>query len=96
MSLLKVEQKVPGKAIGQMLFQLFFDGKVTIGGHEVYIDNPQLPVATKMKDFVQWEFKSPLKVSTPGPDSSINVVRQYKDRIEFELWPWANVKLVLT
>ena len=36
-------------------------------------------------------FPEPVKVSTPGPDSRLSEIRQYKDRIEFDVWPWASV-----
>jgi hypothetical protein len=48
-------------------------------------------VAVRRDDHVEWRFAEPVRVSTPGPDSSVSVVRQYRDRIEFDVWPWASV-----
>jgi hypothetical protein len=41
-------------------------------------------------------FPEPVKVSTPGPDSRLSEIRQYKDRIEFSVWPFADVTIEIT
>ena len=54
---------------------------------------PAFPVGVRRADHVEWKFSEPLRVAMPGPDSSLSNVRQYKDRIEFEIWPWASVRI---
>jgi hypothetical protein len=44
-------------------------------------------------DYIEWTFAEPVRVSTPGPDSRISVVKQYRDRIEFSVRPWADVRI---
>jgi len=66
---------------------------VSLGGRELRLENPALPVAVREADHIRWVFPSPVKVSTPGPDSSVREIRQYRDRIEFEVWPWASVRI---
>lgn len=94
MSIARIESSIPGKDVANLVYGFFHEGKITIEGRTIYCSNPQLPVATKKPDHILWQFKSPMKVSTPGPDSSVGDIKQYKDRIEFEIWPWATVKLV--
>jgi len=55
------------------------------------LENPALPVAVRKSDHVEWRFAEPVRVSTPGPDSKVTTVRQYRDRIEFEVGIWASV-----
>ena len=52
-----------------------------------------VPTAVIEGDCLVWTFPEPVKVSTPGPDSRLREIRQYRDRIEFELWPWASVRI---
>ena len=82
----KVQSPVPG-----LLFDLIHGGRVSLGGRELRLDNPALPVPVKEVDHIRWVFPSPVKVSTPGPDSSLREIKQYRDRIDFELWPWMQV-----
>ena len=91
MAILRIEQTLPAKSIGETLFDLFHGGSITLEGRKIYVADPQLPVATKKTDHVLWQFKSPVKVSTPGPDSSIGDIKQYRDRLEFEIAFWASV-----
>ena len=52
-----------------------------------------VPTAVIEGDCLVWTFPEQVKVSTPGPDSRLREVRQYRDQIEFELWPWASVRI---
>jgi hypothetical protein len=38
-------------------------------------------------------FPEPVRVSTPGPDSSLREIRQYRDKITAEIWPWMDVEI---
>jgi hypothetical protein len=66
---------------------------VSLGGREIRLSKPVVPTAVIDGDCLVWKFAEPVKVSTPGPDSRLREVRQYRDRIEFELWPWASVRI---
>ena len=82
----KVESKVPA-----LLFDLIHSGRVSLGGRELRLENPALPVAVRESDHIRWVFKTPVKVSTPGPDSSVREIKQYRDRFEVTIWPWMEV-----
>ena len=82
----QIQSPVPG-----LLFDLFHGGSVSIGGRELRLDRPAVPVPVVESDHIRWVFPDPVKVSTPGPDSSLSEIRQYRDRIEFDVWPWASV-----
>ena len=84
----RVESKVPG-----LLFDLIHSGRVSLGGRELRLENPALPVPVKESDHIRWVFASPVKVSTPGPDSSVREIKQYRDRITAEVWPWATIEI---
>ena len=84
----KVQSAVPG-----LLFDLFHQGRVSLGGRELRLDNPVLPVPIRESDHIRWLFPSPVKVSTPGPDSSLREIKQYRDRIEATIWPWATIEI---
>ena len=77
--------------VNALLFDLFHGGEVSFGGKVIRLHKPVVPVAVRRDDRIDWTFPEPVKVSTPGPDSSISVVRQYRDRIEFDVGPWASV-----
>jgi len=96
MSLLRINETLPYAAANEMLFDLFHGGKCSVAGREIYLENPTLPVAIKLQDCILWRFPSPVKVSTPGPDSTLSDIRQYRDRIELELWPWCSVRISFT
>jgi hypothetical protein len=59
----------------------------------VYLDRPSLPTPTRQADHVRWTFAEPLKVETPGPNSRIREVRQFRDHIELTVYPWADLYL---
>ncbi len=59
----------------------------------MYLANPALPEIVRSGDHVRYIFREPIKVSTPGPDSRVTEVKQFRDRLEFEVWPWASVVL---
>ena len=82
----QIQSPVPG-----LLFDLFHGGSVSIGGRELRLDRPAVPVPVVDGDCLRWVFPEPVKVSTPGPDSRVSEIRQYRDRIEFDVWPWASV-----
>jgi hypothetical protein len=79
--------------VNAVLYDLFHSGQVSLGGREIRLDNPALPVPVRRADHVEWRFKEPVRVSTPGPDSRVSVVRQYRDRIEFDVGIWASVRI---
>jgi len=82
----QITSQVPG-----LLFDLFHGGSVTIGGRELRLERPSVPVPVREADHIRWVFLEPVKIATPGPDSSLTEIRQYRDRIELEVWPWASV-----
>jgi len=96
MSFLKIHQTLPYASANSMLFDLFHGGECTVGGRTIYLENPTMPVATKLQDCVLWKFPSPIKVSTPGPDSKLSDIRQYRDRVEFTVWPFASIRIDFT
>jgi hypothetical protein len=67
---------------------------VTIGSRELRIESLVLPVGHREDDHIRWEFPSPVRVSTPGPDSRLSEVKQYRDRITFNVVPWASVEIL--
>ena len=77
--------------VNAVLFDLMHQGQVSLGGREIRLDRLALPVPVKRADHVEWRFAEPVRVSTPGPDSKVTTVRQYRDRIEFEVGIWASV-----
>ena len=80
-------------AVPALLFDLIHSGRVSLGGRELRLENPALPVPVKESDHIRWVFPSPVKVSTPGPDSSVREIRQYRDRIEFSVGIWASLRI---
>ncbi len=66
---------------------------MSFSGRTIRLNQPAVPTAVRRDDHVEWRFSEPVRVSTPGPDSRISSVRQYRDRIEFSVWPWADVKV---
>jgi hypothetical protein len=80
-------------SIPSLLFDLFHSGKVSLGGRELRLDNPVLPVAVREADHIRWVFPEPVRVSTPGPDSRVREIKQYRDRITAEIWPWATIEI---
>lgn len=59
----------------------------------MYLVRPALPVPVKEVDHIRWVFQEPISVETPGPNSKLREVRQYRDRIEFTVFPWADVTI---
>ncbi len=76
-------------SLPQLLFDLLFAGKLIVGGREVRIESLVLPVVTRVADHLLWSFHEPLRISTPGPDSRINEIKQYRDKITIAIFPWA-------
>lgn len=93
MSMFKVDETVPLAEYGGLIFDLLHGGKCKIKGYAIYMEKIEVPVPTKMADYVQWKFKTPLKVSTPGPDQPVLDIRQYRDRIEIDVQFWANIRI---
>ena len=79
--------------VNALLFDLIHGGRVSLGGREIRLVNPVLPVAVRKPDHILWTFPEPIKVSTPGPDSSLREIRQYRDKITAEIWPWATIEI---
>ena len=93
MSWLKVTHKV-SSPVNSMLYDLFHGGRLVVSGHEIYIAHPVLPVAVREADHLCWTFPEDVTVETPGPNSKISSVKQYRNRIEFSIYPWAFVTIV--
>ena len=64
-----------------------------MGGQTIYLDSPALPVPVRIGDCIEWTFQEPVRVETPGPNSRLSKVRQYRDRVEFTVHPWAVVRI---
>ena len=64
-----------------------------MGGRELRLENPALQVAVSETDHIRWVFPTPVKVSTPGLDSSVREIKQYRDKIVAEVWPWATIEI---
>jgi hypothetical protein len=62
----------------------------------VYLDRPALPEPVRERDHVRWVFREPVRVDTPGPDARLTEIRQYRDRIEFTIWPFMDVTIKIT
>lgn len=77
--------------VNAVLFDLFHQGQVSLGGREIRLDRPALPIPVKRADHIEWQFAEPVRVSTPGPDSKVSIIRQYRNRIEFNVGIWASV-----
>lgn len=92
MALLRITQEVKSSVPG-MLFDLFHSGKLSVGGRTLYLDQPALPVPVKKVDHIVWTFPESIKVSTPGPDSRVSMILQFRDKLIFEVWPWAQVTI---
>lgn len=93
MALLRITQEIKSP-VNALLFDLFHGGRLSIGGREVYLDQPALPVPVKEVDYIRWVFQpSSISVETPGPNSKISQILQYRDKVVFEIWPWAQVTI---
>ena len=93
MALLRIHQQIH-TAANATIFDLFHAGMVTVSGIDIRLDRLSvLPVPVRKIDHISWQLQTPIRVSTPGPDSRITEIRQYRDRIEFSVWPWADVVL---
>lgn len=93
MSLFKIQETLPYAEANRLVFDLFHGGRCTIKGHVLFLSEPLLPKPTKLQDCILWTFDRPVSVSTPGPDSDISDIRQYRDRLELTLWPWAHIRI---
>ena len=89
MSLLKVNLSLPYAEANALVFDLLHRGSCTIGDRQVMMPSLHMPVPTKKSDHILWSCD--LKVSTPGPDAKLSEIRQYRDRVELDVWPWASV-----
>jgi hypothetical protein len=76
-----------------LLFDLITGRAVDLGGQEVRLSPGHIPQPSVVGDCVVWTFEKPVRVSTPGPDARINEIRQYRDCVSFEVWPWADVRI---
>ena len=93
MAWIKITHKIQSPA-NSMLYDLFHGGSLVVSGHEIRIENPALPVAVREADHILWTFTQDVRVQTPGPDSRLISLKQYRDRIEFSVFPWAFVTIV--
>lgn len=93
MAFLRIHQQIQSSA-NATIFDLFHAGETVLSGRKVSFDRLSvLPVPVRKPDHISWQLQQPLRVSTPGPDSRVTEIRQYRDRIEFSVWPWAEVVL---
>jgi hypothetical protein len=92
MAFLRITEQV-NSPVNALLFDLFHGGRLEVGGRVIRLEALVLPVGVRDKDHIVWRFPEPVRVSTPGPDSRISVVKQYRDRIEFSVRPWADVRI---
>ena len=92
MSLLRINRVIQSD-VPTLLFDLFHTGKVSLGGQVLWLNEPVLPVPVRRSDHIEWQFPKPIKVETPGPNSQISVVKQYRDTILLEVWPWATITI---
>ena len=90
MSWIKITERVQS-SLPAYVFELLHGGRLVIGGREFRIDNLVLPVVSREADYLLWEFPEPVRVSTPGPDGKLSAIKQYRDRVEFSVFPWAFV-----
>ena len=74
-----------------MLFDLFHAGRLEVSGRTLYLAKAALPEPVIESDRIRWVFREPIGVETPGPNSKLREVLQYRDRVELEIWPWASV-----
>jgi len=95
MALVRITQEIKSSVPG-LLFDLFHGGRLQIDGRTLYLDHPVLPEIVRESDHIRYVFREPISVETPGPNSKLREVRQYKDRIEFSVWPYADVILKVT
>ena len=93
MALLKITERHPTPA-NALIWELFHSGRIIVGGRELRLGSRDLPVPRVRGEAVVWRFQTSARVSTPGPDSQINEIWQYKDRLEFSVWPWASVTIL--
>lgn len=90
MSFLKVRKRI-NSPVNALLYDLLREKQIDIGGQVISMGSTSFPQPTANVDHILWRFPEPVRVSTPGPDSRLSEIRQYRDRIEFEVWPWASV-----
>lgn len=90
LALLRITERHPAPA-NALIWELFHSGRLNIGGREIRLGVQELPVPRVQGEAVVWKFSKPVKVATPGPDANLNEISQYRDRIEFTVWPWADV-----
>ena len=76
-----------------LLFDLITGRAAEVGGQEIRLFPGHIPQPSVQDDCVVWRFDKPVRVSTPGPDAKVSEVRQYRDRVEFSVWPWADVRI---
>ena len=90
MSFLRITERVKSSA-NSMLFDLFHSGRLDIGGRTIQLKQLILPVGVRDKDHIVWRFPEAVRVATTGPDAWITTVKQFRDRIEFSVRPWADI-----
>jgi hypothetical protein len=89
---IKITERVQS-LVPAFLYDLLHGGVVTIGSRELRIESLVLPVGRREADHILWEFPEPVRVSTPGPDGKLSSIKQYRDRLEFSVFPWAAVRI---
>jgi hypothetical protein len=87
---IKITERVQS-SVPAFLFDLLHGGVATIGGRELRIESLVLPVGVRESDHIVWAFPEPVRVQTPGPDGKLSSIKQYRDRVEFSVFPWAFV-----
>ena len=92
MAFLRITERVKSP-VNALLFDLFHGGRLEVGGRVIRLERLVLPVGVRDTDHIVWRFPEAVKVSVPGPDSWITTVKQYRDRLEFSVRPWADVRI---
>ena len=92
MAWIKITERVQS-SVPAFLYDLLHSGVATIGGRELRIESLVLPVGVRESDHIRWEFPEAVRVQTPGPDGKLSSIKQYRDRLEFSVFPWAAVRI---
>lgn len=90
MSFLRIRKTIK-TPVNNLVYDLIRGEPVDIGGQSIRLGSAKLPVPEVMVDHIRWTFPEPIRVSTPGPDSRVTEIRQYRDKIEFSVAPWVDV-----
>jgi hypothetical protein len=89
---LRIHKRVQSSAPA-LVFDLITGKSVDVGGQSIRLSSAALPEPVVVGDCIEWRFAEPVRVSTPGPDARISVLKQWRDHLEFAVRPWADVRI---